>query len=230
MESDHTNTSRIRAVLNRKNPVLWIVPIAIAAAILIAVCLFASPETKPEQAPEPALAPDSDVLEWLDYDNRLETLPWNDTEEIRIDAFPNVTFCWSSSGVSAAENGKEQLLFSGMPVITVCFSDVTGDGIEDVCAVVYDGSGLIDKHIVVYDYANRQGYTLCDRGSRDFHLFVEQGRLRVGVTPYGEYEPTETGTLESENGIPVYRSDAVTSGSGAAVPLQPLTEENATGA
>ena len=77
----------------------------------------------------------------------------------------------------------------------VYFSDLTGDGKPEICATVSFGSGLIDTHVVVFDYANGQEYLLWDRGESEYALHLENGRLICDKRGYPDGEITESGEL-----------------------------------
>ncbi len=158
-------------------------------------------ETIPVSPVSPA--PESAVTEWLDYYEKSSEMPWGDAKEIAIDAFPDVTFRWTSGSVEAIENGKTRTLFSGMPVWSVYFTDLTGDGKPELCATVSFGSGIVDEHIVVYDYANKQSYTLWDRGTFDYHLTTADDALQVSKLPYNNSTAPllDTGALLMHDGV-----------------------------
>lgn len=141
------------------------------------------------------------VTEWLDYRDASNELPWGKTKELTLDAFPNVTFSWTSGSVEATESGKTRVLFSGMPVWNVYLTDLTGDGKPELCATVSFGSGIVDEHIVVYDYANLQSYTLWDRMQFDYHLYMADGKLLVGKMPYMGDKQVDFGTLVMRDGV-----------------------------
>ncbi len=176
-----------------KKPLLWIILATVLACAAVAVCFL----TMPKQGDAPEAKASAPVTEWLDYYKNSGEMPWDGAKEITLDAFPNVTFRWTVGSVEAIENGKTRTLFSGMPVWNVYFADVTGDGKPELCATVSFGSGIVDEHTVVYDYANRQSYTLWERMRFDFHLFTADGALQVKKLPYnnGTAQPVDTGTL-----------------------------------
>lgn len=138
---------------------------------------------------------------WLDYRDASNELPWEETKELTLDAFPNVAFRWTSGAVEAVENGKTRTLFSGMPVWNVYLTDLTGDGRPELCATVSFGSGIIDEHLIVYDYAEKQSYTLWDRMQFDYHLYSVDGVLYVGKMPYGGDKQVDIGTLVMRDGV-----------------------------
>ncbi len=180
--------SRVKSVLNYKKPAFWIILVAILACVAVAVCFLTMPkkDKTPEEAALPTAVPetvwgsDAKVVQWFDYYNDFEGFSWDSTKEITVAAFPGVTFRWTAGSVEAVENSKTRTLFSGMPVWSVYFTDLTGDGKPDLCATVSFGSGIVDNHIVVYDYANLQSYTLWDRVQFELHLYTVNGALYVG--------------------------------------------------
>ncbi len=205
--------SRIKSVLNYKKPAFWIILVALLAGIVVGVCFLTMPkkdktEARPETTPAPTDDPETipipsgEVLEWLDYYSASSEMPQDQYREIAVDAFPGVTFRWSSGSVEAVKNDKTRTLFSGMPIWNVFFTDVTGDGKPELCATVSFGSGIIDEHIVVYDYANRQSYTLWDRFNFDYHLYMADGQLLVGKMPYNGDKQVDYGTLTMQDGVP----------------------------
>jgi hypothetical protein len=194
---------RVKSVLNYKKPAFWIILVAILACVAVAVCFLTMPKKKdkpnedaalPTAVPETVWGSDAKVLQWLDYFYSSD-MPWNDQKEITLDAYPGVTFRWTAGSVEAIENGRTRTLFSGMPVWNVFFADMTGDGKPELCASVYFGSGIVDEHIVVYDYVNKQSYVLWDRMQFDYHLYTADGKLFVGKTPYMGDKQIDYGTI-----------------------------------
>ncbi|MBQ2201016.1 MAG: hypothetical protein II412_00455, partial [Clostridia bacterium] len=80
-------------------------------------------------------------------------------------------------------------------------TDVTGDQKPELCTSVCFGSGMIDEHVVVYDYANKQSYTLWDRGAFDYRLYTSDGALLIGKTPYNGDKRIDCGTLTLQDGL-----------------------------
>ncbi|MBR2643998.1 MAG: M56 family metallopeptidase, partial [Clostridia bacterium] len=199
---------RVKSVLNYKKPAFWIILVAILACIAVAVCFLTMPKKDktaeeaalPTAVPETVWGSDTKVVQWFDYYNDFEGFSWDSTKEITVAAFPGVTFRWMA-GVEAIENGSTRTLFQGMPVWNVFFADVTGDDKPELCATVSFGSGMIDDHIVVYDYENRQSYTLWERGTFDYHLYMNNGALYVGKTPYDGDKQFDYGTLTMQDGL-----------------------------
>lgn len=169
---------RVKSVLNYKKPAFWIILVAILACVAVAVCFL----TMPKKDKIKDLTSDGNVTVWYeDWDYKSNAL--DGPQSVSVDAFPGVTFRWKDDNwgdsILAEENGKTRKLFSGMPVWNVFFADVTGDGKPELCTSVYFGSGIVDEHIVVYDYVNKQSYMLWDRGTFDYHLSLDDGALQV---------------------------------------------------
>lgn len=160
-----------------KKPLFWIILAAVLLAIAVAVCLPILSKKKARTA-----VPADGVAEWLNYHDDYAEMPWDGSKEIAVDAFPEVTFRWTSGSVEAVEGSAARTLFTGMPVWNVYFADVTGDKKPELCASISFGSGMVDDHIIVYDFVNKQSYTLWDRCVFDYHLYMADGALYVGKT------------------------------------------------
>lgn len=115
-------------------------------------------------------------------------MKWDDTVEFEMDEFPELRFTWNSAGVAVIENGKERVLFSGMPVWSVYFCDLNGDGKREIISGISVGSGIIDERIMVSDIANNKLYTLSGRFSYDFApLINEDGVMCYSKTASNTY-------------------------------------------
>ena len=137
----------------------------------------------------PAVGP---AAKWVDYS---DSYPEAGTLETERPEFPGVIFQYTSGQVTAIHGSSTTVLVSGMSIWNVYFSDLTGDGKPEVCATVSFGSGLIDTHVVVFDYANGQEYLLWDRGVSEYALHLENGRLICDKWGYPDGEITESGEL-----------------------------------
>lgn len=124
------------------------------------------------------------IYEWLNYYETPEEMPWEAFLETEVPEYPGVTFRWTPGQVEATNENGAALLFGGTPVWNVYFTDLTGDGLPELCATVSDGSGIIDTHVVVIDYSNGETYTLWDRGVYDYALTLKNGRLLVTKSEY----------------------------------------------
>lgn len=174
-------------------------PPALFLALVFSVCVLCGNLVSCQNA-EAESPPPTEM--WLDYYNTRLDIPWEDRAGIELPEYPGVTFRWTSGSVSAVRDGETAELFGGMPVWNVFLCDLNGDGLRELCATVSFGSGMIDDHIVVYDYAAGAAYTLWDRGIYDYALSLEDGQLRVTRSEYlgsavsaGGLALTEDGTL-----------------------------------
>lgn len=118
------------------------------------------------------------AIKWIDYLNEDETL-WDEAREIKLDEFPGVTFRWNSGTLAAIVDGETTALYGGMPIWSVYFCDLTGDGKPELCSTISLGSGMTDDRILIYDFANGTSYEKSDRGQFDYRLNLKNGRLIV---------------------------------------------------
>lgn len=187
--------TRVRHVLGWKKPGFWIVLAAVLAVGITAVCLLTAPKSgEAESAAEQSGA----VRTFVDY--------WDSPGEMAdcemtLPEFPGVTFQYSSGQVVAHTEIGNTILIGGMPIWNVYFSDLTGDGLPEVCATVSYGSGVIDEHVVVVDYTDGTEYTLWERGEADYRLRLAEGVLICDRRPYGEKTVVESGPLVLTDGV-----------------------------
>jgi len=120
---------------------------------------------------------------WFDYYFD-EQMPWGRSLELKLPEYPDTVFQWTPYGVKAVDADGEKTLFNGMPVWNVYLSDITGDGLPELCATISLGSGIIDERIIVFDYATGNTYDLNDRMYYDYALYLDNGRLMVKQTKY----------------------------------------------
>ena len=163
---------RIRHLARWKKPARWVVPAAAAVCAAAAVALLTNPA--PAQAPGDFGAPQL----WFD-EFQSDSFRWDGLREIDLDAFPGVTFRWRSEFVEAVTEQETLRLYSGAPVWSVYFADLTGDGLPELCSTVSDGAESMNHRVVIYDYAAGASYTLEDRGSYDYVLSLADGALVV---------------------------------------------------
>ena len=88
-----------------------------------------------------------------------------------------------------------------MPIWNAYFSDLTGDGLPEICSQVSFGSGIIDNRVIIYDYANGVSYSLIDRGYHDYYLRMNDadGYLYVDKRIYNSDELVSSGKLVFKN-------------------------------
>jgi hypothetical protein len=153
-------------------------------------------------------------------------IAYDKDHELTLPEFPNVQFTGWAESVTA--NSIE--LFSGMPIWNVCLADLTNDGKPEFCATVSFGSGIVDTHIIVYDYETSKTYTLRDRGYYDYRLLLQDGKLMATQYKYSDDKPLVTAELRIVNGE-IYRFGETPEMSGDAIPPlppSPSTQANET--
>lgn len=116
------------------------------------------------------------------YVNNYDNQPIDLT--LALEAFPDASLASDAMNIYMVEDDKQHWILSGMPVRNIYLSDLTGDGKPEFCATVYWGSGMVDSHIVVYDYVEKREYTLWDRGMFDYRLEMENNTLYAVMTDY----------------------------------------------
>lgn len=145
---------------------------------------------------------DSDhVIKWFDCLNGDEMV-WDDVKEYKLEEFPGVTFRWRPERMEAVTDKEVVPLYEGMPIWSVYFCDLTGDGIPELCSTLSFGSGMIDNRIIIYDYAGGASYELSDRGNFDYILNMREDSLVVEKRVYMRDEMVESGEL-------VFRDDTI---------------------
>lgn len=124
----------------------------------------------------------------------------SETQTTMLPSFPGVTFhgnrsqVWSEGGPW----GKWEL-FNGMPVHNVFFSDISGDGLPEVCATLSWGSGMIDTYVMVADFGAGELFMLRDRGIYDYFLQEVDHKLICTRRPYNQDEVLQEGSLQLVN-------------------------------
>lgn len=164
-----------------------------------------SSETSSNQPMTPEeIASLAHAVRWFDYFSREKGVEWGLKEEICIEEFPDVLFQWTTfadtyefgSRITATtDQGTEEILKESV-ILSVYFCDLTGDGKPELCSTVSFGSGIVDYHIIVYDYIQKKSYVLADRMKYDYILRADQGKLYVDKYAYSVFEnetPVETG-------------------------------------
>ncbi len=144
-----------------------------------------------------------DMIIWKDYlaDGGYPS------EELRItvEEFPDTEFIWDCCEITAVCGDEKKVIISGMPIWNTFFDDLNYDGYPEICSTVTFGSGIVDEHIVVYDYHNGKEYYLWERMDFDFRLFSDYGELFAERVPYSTRNDEdcrkETGRLRFKDGI-----------------------------
>lgn len=145
----------------------------------------------------------SETEMWFDFSQGYP----RDKCNIVLPEYPDTVFCCNGLHLWAERAGEKTPLYSGMPIWSVYFCDLNGDGKRELCSQVSWGSGMIDEHIEVWDYAAGAGYSLWKRCEYDYFLRLDDGELKALKSPYMLYfengEVTAEGKLsfaEDENG------------------------------
>ena len=152
---------------------------------------------------------------WVDL-LKGDSMDWETGLETEMPEFPGVLFRYTNGEVEAVKGGETVSLYQGMPVWSVYFADLNGDGKREICSCTAFGSGLIDDRIQVYDYANGARYELDDRGITDYGLVLDGGVLYAtlrpsSICPPEEEKPKRIGelVLTEENGKMALRVENV---------------------
>ena len=134
---------------------------------------------------------------WFDYLEKPEEMNWDGNLEIELPEYPGVTFRWYPEKMEAVTENEVMQLYTGMPIWNTYFSDLTGDGLPELCSTLSFGSGMIDSRIIVYDYANGTSYMLEDRGKYDYSLRLNEtdGCLWVVKKVYNSDDIVASGKL-----------------------------------
>ena len=136
----------------------------------------------------------NNVIKWFDCLNG-DKMAWDGVKEYDLDEFSGVTFRWHPERLEAVADGTTIPLYDGMPIWSVYFYDLTGDGNPELCSTISFGSGIIDDRIIIYDYAGGASYELSDRGNFDYVLNMQEDSLIVEKRAYIQDELIESGEL-----------------------------------
>lgn len=170
--------ARLRAMAKAKKPAVWLIALALAASLVLAVCLLTDPKTEQTEAPPAG--------KWFDLSEKKAIAPQ------QLAQWPGTSFYTMPEGsnlplelLARQEDGTEKRLVFGMPIESAYFCDLNGDGCPEVITCLAFGSGMIDVYTAIYDYENRAYYEIRDRGSCDYLLCQEEdGTLWVEKYAY----------------------------------------------
>lgn len=132
---------------------------------------------------------DQNVIAWFDEDyNSGLTYPRN-KDIITVPGVEDMILWFRQE--SGATDYQEQILvqmedgyepvISAEDIRNIYLTDLTGDGIPEICATVYDYEPEYNRHIVVYDPANHIGRTLESPGQLMYDLTCRDDTLLVMV-------------------------------------------------
>ncbi len=134
-------------------------------------------------------------LFWVDFLENPEEMGEYQDVSATLPGFDGVEFRYTPGEIRAVRENEESVLLQGMPIWNAFFVDLNGDGLQEICATVSFGSGMIDNHVVVVDYAGGETYTLWERGEFDFTLRVADGTLICEKRQYPNGEVVKSGPL-----------------------------------
>ncbi|MBR5370796.1 MAG: hypothetical protein IK130_01140 [Oscillospiraceae bacterium] len=167
-----------------------------------------------------------DIICWHDCGLRTDgneaESPYDMHDSITIPALPGFQFTWEKKAIAVSKDGRQIAAFDGMPIWSAYFTDLTSDGIPELCMNSSFGRGMVDEHITVYDCMERKQYDLWDRGIFDYKLSVENDSLTVERTlnRYNTAESTLKGRIVLKDGVAYF----VESGKQLDTALPPITE------
>ena len=141
----------------------------------------------------------STATKWFDNLHGDEMI-WNGVREINLDAFPDVTFRCHAEKLEAVTDKEIVPLYTGMPIWSVYFCDLTGDGKPELCSTISIGSGIIDNRIIIYDYAAGVSHELSDRLNYDYVLNMKNGKLIAEKRKHMQEELVLSGELVFQDG------------------------------
>ena len=176
---------RVKAVLNYKKPAFWLILAALLVCSALAVFFLTNPkEQRPtSDTPAPSIVEWRPAVKWFDCFHG-DKRNWDETREITLDAFPGVVFRCNSDALYALTDQNEKKLLTGMPIMSVYFCDLTGDGKPEICSTCSFGSGIITEHINVCDYTSGRNYSLIGSMKYDYILNLRNGNLSVEQRRY----------------------------------------------
>ena len=145
---------------------------------------------------------------WFDFTAAMEKMDYTYEMKCSKKEFPGITFKYTPYEIVASTSWEDDdaaertVLISGMPIWNAYFSDLTGDGFPEICSEVSMGSGIIDEHVIIYDYANGVSYKLEDRGYHDYYLRMNDadGYLYVDKRVYNSDKVISSGRLVFKDG------------------------------
>lgn len=166
--------------------------IVIALCFAFSILLTSCGEISVSESSETA-KPNS-AIKWFDCLNGDEMV-WDGVKEYNLEEFSGVTFRWKPEQLEAVTDKGIVPLYNGMPIWSVYFYDLTGDGKPELCSTLSFGSGIVDDRIIIYDYAGGVSYELSDRGNFDYALNMQEDSLIVEKRVYMQDELVKSGEL-----------------------------------
>ena len=166
--------------------------IALVLCLVVSMSLAGCGNAPASESSEPEES--NTVIKWFDCLHGDE-MDWDGVKEYPLDEFPGVTFRWQPEQLEAVTDKESIPLYGGMPIWSVYFYDLTGDGNPEFCSTRSIGSGIIDNRIIICDYAGGASYELSDRGNFDYVLNAQDDSLIVEKRVCMQDELVESGEL-----------------------------------
>ena len=166
--------------------------IAVMICIALSMSMSGCKKAPVSESSEPSNS--DSVIKWFDCLHGDETVT-DDVREYHLGAFPGVTFRCHYEYLEAVTEEETVTLYTGMPIWSVYFYDLTGDGNPEICSTISFGSGIIDNRILIYDYAGGASYELSDRGNFDYSFDMQKDSLVVEKRVSMQDELVESGKL-----------------------------------
>lgn len=140
---------------------------------------------------------------WVDFYRTHGVSSVDTVDQITIPDYPDVLFTYTPEQVyatfsfndSEAPGNAHVILFSGAPIRNVFFSDLTGDGLSELCATVSTSSDNPDTYVVVCEYQTGKTWTLRKEGVWQYALCNCDGQLLCERWTNSDSTGIETGQL-----------------------------------
>ncbi|MHB8064701.1 MAG: hypothetical protein ACYDG2_19075 [Ruminiclostridium sp.] len=86
--------------------------------------------------------------------------------------------------IVVVKDGKILNMLAGMPILETFLADIDKDGMYEIYANVYFGSGIVSGDISGYNIATNTKFYISKRTEKDYKLFIKDNTLLVKEYPY----------------------------------------------
>lgn len=144
--------------------------------------------------------------EWFDHIHE----PGGAYAHSELKASDSLFFRCEEGLITVIRDGKTVFWVGGNPLVSAYFTDLNGDGMNELCVTWGFGSGMYSQGITVYDIKNNTVYTLDERGDYDYTMTEENGKLIVKRTEFEQHSFLSedafyaAGTLRIQNGCLIF--------------------------